>query len=149
MADSETSSLHGSRSRRAWTVSADSETIGSSGRSNDRSSSGSTAERPKTQAGEGPDSAKAGSSGISKLLDPRRRRKKKNQQTEDEPPVPGLVTEFDLQESRSIDSRDSNSVMTSSNNSSVPPEGDIVNLLTDDSEPDRYALHLEATLTYD
>lgn len=114
----------------------------SSGRSNGRSSIDSTAERPKTQAGEGPDSAKAGSSGISKLLNSRRRRKKQNQKSDDEPPVPGLVTEFDLQESRSNDSRDSNSVMTSSNNSSVPPEGDVINLLTDDSEPERYAICL-------
>jgi hypothetical protein len=125
MADSETSSLQGGRSRRAWTVSAESEAMEGSGRSNGRSSIDSTAERPKTQAGEGPDSAKAGSSGISKL------------------------TEFDLQESRSNDSRDSNSAMTSSNNSSVPPEGDVVNLLTDDSEPDRYAVYPRNIWTYD
>ena len=141
MADSETSSLQGGRSRRAWTVSAESEAMESSSRCNGRSSIDSTAERPKTQAGEGPDAAKAGSSGISKLLNSRRRRKKKNQRSEDEaPPVPGLVTEFDLQESRSNDSRDSNSAMTSSNNSLIPPEGDVGNLLTDDSEPDRYAV---------
>lgn len=143
MVDSETSSLQGGRSRRAWTVSAESEAMESSGRSNGPSSIDSNTERPKTQAGEGPDSEKARSGSISKLLNSRRRRKKKNQKYDDEvPPVPGMVTEFDLQESRSNDSRDSNSVMTPSNNSLVPPEGDVVNLLTDDSEPERYAFHL-------
>lgn len=123
----------------------------SSSRSNGRSSIDSTSERPKTQGGEGSDSAKAGTSGISKLLSSRRRRKKKNQKEGDEPPVPGMVTEHDLQESRSNETRDSNSVVTSSNNSSVPPEGELINLLTDDSEPERYAVHprVSCHLTYD
>lgn len=142
MADSESSSLKGSgsRSRRAWTVSTESEAMDSSGRSNGRSSIDSN-ERPKTQGGEAPDSAKAGSSGFSKLISSRRRRKKKNNNGElssDAPPVPEIVTEQDLQQSRSNESRNSNSV-PSSNVSSVTPEGEAINLLTDDSEPERYA----------
>lgn len=138
MADSESSSLHG-RSRRAWTVSAESDAMESSGRSNGRSSIDSS-ERPKTQAGEGPDSAKAGSSSFSKLLNSRRRRKKKNSRAQsEEPPVPGVITEQDLQHSRSNDSRDDGtSGVPSSNNSSGPPESEVINLLTDDSEPDKY-----------
>ncbi|KAJ6107345.1 hypothetical protein N7523_008668 [Penicillium sp. IBT 18751x] len=137
MADSETSSLQGTRSRRAWTVSADSETIDSSGRSNGRSSNDSNLERPKTSAGEVSDSAKAGPSGISKLLKARRRRKKNDRTPADAPPVPEIVTEEDLRESRSNDSRDGNSTLPSSDNSSAPPESDVMNLLTDDSEPER------------
>jgi hypothetical protein len=113
----------------------------SSGRSNGRSSIDSN-ERPKTQGGEAPDSAKAGSSGFSKLISSRRRRKKKNNNSEavsDAPPVPGVVTEQDLQQSRSNESRNSNSGVPSSNTSSVTPEGEVINLLTDDSEPERYA----------
>lgn len=142
MADSETSSLQTSRSRRAWTVSAESEAMESSSRSNGRSSIESSSERPKTSAGEVPDSAKAGPSGISKLLKARRRRKKNSQTPADAPPVPGIVTDDDLQQSRSNDSRDGNSAIPSSNNSSTPPEGEVINLLTDDSEPDRYAERL-------
>ncbi|OOQ91213.1 GRAM domain protein [Penicillium brasilianum] len=139
MADSESSSLKGSgsRSRRAWTVSTESEAMDSSGRSNGRSSIDSN-ERPKTQGGES--SAKAGSSGFSKLISSRRRRKKKNNNGDsatDVPPVPGLVTEQDLQQSRSNESRNSNSVVPSSNTSSIAPEGEAFNLLTDDSEPER------------
>lgn len=137
MADSETSSLQGGRSRRAYTMSTESEAMESSGRSNGRSSNDSGHERPKTQGGDGSNSAKAGSSGFNKLLSSRRRRKKKNPNQEDEPPVPGVVTEQDLQKSRSNESH--SSVITSSNNSSAPPENEVVNLLTDDSEPDRYA----------
>lgn len=113
----------------------------SSGRSNGRSSIDSN-ERPKTQGGEAPDSAKAGSSGFSKLISSRRRRKKKNNNGEivsDAPPVPEIVTEQDLQQSRSNESRNTNSGVPSSNASSVIPEGEAINLLTDDSEPDRYA----------
>ncbi|KAK5789225.1 hypothetical protein VI817_008349 [Penicillium citrinum] len=135
MADSESSSLHG-RSRRAWTVSADSDAMESSGRSNGRSSIDSS-ERPKTQAGEVVDTGKAGSSSFSKLLKSRRRRKKNNRDQSEEPPLPGVITEQDLQQSRSNDSRDGNSGVPSSSNSSAPPEGEVVNLLTDDSEPDR------------
>lgn len=114
----------------------------SSGRSNGRSSIDSN-ERPKTQGGEAPDSAKAGSSGFSKLISSRRRRKKKKNNGEtsaDAPPVPGVVTEQDLQQSRSNESRNSNSGVPSSNASSVTPEGEVINLLTDDSEPERYAI---------
>ncbi|KAJ5573590.1 uncharacterized protein N7459_008017 [Penicillium hispanicum] len=139
MADSSSSSLKGgSRTRRAWTVSAESDAMESSGRSNGRSSIDSNTERPKTQAGEVPDAAKAGPSGFSKLLNSRRRRKKRNNQNQDdEPPVPGIVLEQELQELPSNESRDGTSAATSSNNSSAPPEGEVINLLTDDSEPDR------------
>ncbi|KAJ5177048.1 uncharacterized protein N7482_002925 [Penicillium canariense] len=139
MADSESSSLRGSgsRSRRAWTVSAESEPMDSSSRSNGRSSIDSN-ERPKTQGGEAPDSAKAGSSGFSKLISSRRRRKKRNNQPPaDEPPVPGIVTEEDLHLSRSNESHDGYSGVPSSNASSAPPGGEVINILTDDSEPDR------------
>lgn len=143
MADSESSSLHG-RSRRAWTVSAESDAMESSGRSNGRSSIESS-ERPKTQAGEEPDSVKAGSSGFSKLLNSRRRRNKKKNNSNsrdqsEELPVPGVITEQDLQLSRSNDSREGGSGVPSSNNSSAPTEGEVITLLTDDSEPDRYEL---------
>ncbi|KAJ5663342.1 hypothetical protein N7507_004073 [Penicillium longicatenatum] len=145
MADSSSSSLKGggggSRSRRSWTVSAaDSDILESSSRSNGRSSIESI-ERPKTQAGETPDSAKAGSSGFSKLLKSRRRRKEKSQKQADEPPVPELIPE---QELRNIPSNVSNggdsvavSTATSSNNSSGLPEREVIQLLTDDSEPDK------------
>ncbi|KAJ5933825.1 hypothetical protein N7454_006154 [Penicillium verhagenii] len=146
MADSSSSSLKGggggSRSRRSWTVSAaDSDMMESSSRSNGRSSMESL-ERPKTQAGEAPDSAKAGSSGFSKLLKARRRRKdKNNQKLGDEPPVPGIVSEQELREIPSNTSTGgasvAASVTTSSNNSSVPQETETIQLLTDDSEPDR------------
>lgn len=112
----------------------------SSGRSNGQSSIESTAERPKTQAGEVPDSAKAGPSGFSKLINSRRRRKKKaNERHEDEPPVPGVVTEQDLPENRSNESRDGDSIVPSSSNSSIPPASEVITLLTDDSEPEKYA----------
>ncbi|KAJ5628602.1 hypothetical protein N7490_010830 [Penicillium lividum] len=147
MADSSSSSLKGgggsgSRSRRSWTVSAaDSDLMESSSRSNGRSSIESI-ERPKTQAGEGPDTAKAGSSGFSKLLKSRRRRKEKNQK-QDEPPVPTIITEEQLREIPSNTSMSNGSgsavlsVVTSSNNSSGPQESEALQLLTDDSEPDR------------
>lgn len=110
------------------------------GRSNRQSSIDSMAERPKTQAGEVPDSAKAGPSGFSKLLNSRRRRKMKtNQRHEEEPPVPGVVTEQDLLESRSNESRDGDSIVPSSTNSLIPPESEVITLLTDDSEPEKYA----------
>ncbi|KAJ5099851.1 hypothetical protein N7532_006852 [Penicillium argentinense] len=137
MVDSESSSLHGGRTHRAWTVSAESDAMESSGRSNGRTSVDSTLERPKTQAGEVPDSAKAGPSGFSKLLNARRRRKKNKRGQSEEPPVPGVITEQDLQESHSNESRDGISAVPSSSNSSAPPEGEVITLLTDDSEPDR------------
>ncbi|KAJ6110008.1 hypothetical protein N7486_002243 [Penicillium sp. IBT 16267x] len=146
MADSSSSSLKGggggSRSRRSWTVSAaDSDILESSSRSNGRSSIESM-ERPKTQAGEAPDSAKAGSSGFSKLLKSRRRRKEKNnQKPADEPPVPGVISEQELREIPSNTTNSGASVAvstgTSSNNSSGPPESEAIQLLTDDSEPEK------------
>ena len=105
--------------------------------SNGRSSPDFT-ERPKTQGGE-VDPNRAGPSGFSKLLEARRRRKKnkKNQKQTDEPEVPSVVLEHDLHESRSNESRDGTSAATSSNaGSSGQPEGEVINLLTDDSEPD-------------
>ena len=135
MADSESSSLKGGRSRRAWTVSAESDAMETSSRSNDRSSNDSS-ERPKTQAGEAPESAKASPSGFSKLLKSRGRRKKKNQSQEDVPPVPDLVVEQELEPFPSHESR-GRSAATSSNSSSAQPETEAINLLTDDSEPEK------------
>lgn len=114
----------------------------SSGRSNGQSSVASSIERPKTQDGEPGDSVKAGSSSFSKLLNARRRRKeRKNSQKplEDLPPVVSGVVERALQASLSNESRDSTSATSSSsvNVDSVPPEGDVINLLTDDSEPEK------------
>ncbi|KAJ5417234.1 uncharacterized protein N7487_000784 [Penicillium crustosum] len=135
MADSSSSSLRGeNRSRRSWTVSAESSALESNG----RSSHDSTLERPKTQGGEVVD-PKAGPSGFSKLLEARRRRKenkKKNQKQSDEPPVPTVVLENDLHESRSNQSRDGTSAAPSSNGESFAPEGEGNSLLTDDEEPD-------------
>ncbi|KAJ5926984.1 hypothetical protein N7516_008757 [Penicillium verrucosum] len=135
MAESSSSSLRGeNRSRRSWTVSAESSALESNG----RSSPDSTLERPKTQGGEVVD-PKAGPSGFSKLLEARRRRKeskKKNQKQSDEPPVPPVVLENDLHESRSNQSRDGTSAAPSSNGESFAPEGEGNSLLTDDEEPD-------------
>lgn len=107
--------------------------------SNGRSSQDSTLERPKTQGGDTADPNRAGPSGFSKLLDARRRRKKnkKNLKSTDEPAVPSVVLEHDLQESRSNESQDGTSAATSSTgNSSAPQESEVIHLLTDDSEPD-------------
>jgi hypothetical protein len=105
--------------------------------SNGRSSPDSTLERPKTQGGEAADPNRAGPSGFSKLLDARRRRKeKKKNQTQDEPAVPTVVLENDLHESRSNESRDGTSVGASSIAESSNQEGEVINMLTDDSEPD-------------
>lgn len=134
MAESSSSSLKGeSRSRRSWTISAESSALESNG----RSSPDSTVERPKTQGGEVAD-PKAGPSGFSKLLDARRRRKenkKKNQKHTDEPAVPTVVLEHDL-ESQSNESRDGTSAAPSSKAESFAPEGEGNSLLTDDEEPD-------------
>ncbi|KAJ5145824.1 uncharacterized protein N7515_000388 [Penicillium bovifimosum] len=134
MADSSSSSLKGeSRSRRSWTISAESSAMESNG----RSSPDSTLERPKTQGGEAADPNRAGPSGFSKLLEARRRRKeKKKNQRGDEPAVPTVVLENELLESRSNDSRDGTSAGASSVAESSKQEGDLINLLTDDSEPD-------------
>jgi hypothetical protein len=135
MADSSSSSLKGeNRSRRSWTISAESSAIESNG----RSSQDSAVERPKTQGGEVAD-PKAGPSGFSKLLDARRRRKenkKKTQKHNDEPAVPPVVFEHDLHESRSNGSRDGTSAAPSLKAESSAHEGEGNSLLTDDSEPD-------------
>lgn len=110
-----------------------------SSRSNDRSSVDST-ERPKTQGGEAADSAKAGSSGFSKLISSRRKNKKKKNHDElssDAPPVPEVLLERNLRQSQSNDSRSSASGIQSSNTSLIMPENEPINLLTDDSEPER------------
>ncbi|QQK43124.1 GRAM [Penicillium digitatum] len=136
MADSSSSSVRGeNRSRRSWTLTAESSALESNG----RSSQDSNLERPKTQSGEA--DPKAGPSGFSKLLDVRRRRKeskKKNQKPNDESGVPTVVLENDLHESRSDQSRDGTSAAPSSNGESFAPEaeGDNNCLLTDDEEPD-------------
>ncbi|CAG8920335.1 unnamed protein product [Penicillium salamii] len=132
MAESSSSSLKENRSRRSWTISAESSAMESNGRSSPEST-----ERPKTQGGEV--DSRAGPSGFSKLLEARRRRKKnKKNQKGDEPPVPSVVLDQGLQESRSNESRDGISAATSSGaGSSGQPEGEVINLLTDDSEPDR------------
>ncbi|KAJ5794655.1 hypothetical protein N7457_001254 [Penicillium paradoxum] len=136
MADSSSSSLKGeNRSRRSWTISAESSAMESNG----RSSPDPMLERPKTQGGDMADPNRAGPSGFSKLLEARRRRKqnKKNQQQANEPPVPSVILENDLHKSRSNESRDGTSVGTSSIGDSFPPlESEGVNLLTDDSELD-------------
>ncbi|KAK4868120.1 hypothetical protein LT330_007318 [Penicillium expansum] len=135
MADSSSSSLRGeNRSRRSWTVSAESSAIESNG----RSSQDSHLERPKTQGGEVAD-PKAGPTGFSKLLEARRKRKenkKKNQKNNNEPAVPTVVLENDLHESRSNQSRDGTSAPPSSNGESFALEGEGNSLLTDDEEPD-------------
>lgn len=128
-----------SKVNRTKTTPVDLETMGSSSRSNGRSSIDSTSDRPKSQAGEA-DSAKAGSSGFSKLLAARRKKKKdKNQKQSDESSTQ-LETESskDVQESRSTESRDGLSTTSSVGHENLsPPDHDTVNLLTDDSEPDR------------
>lgn len=104
--------------------------------SNGRSSPDSN-ERPKTQGGEV--ESRAGSNKLSKLFDARRKRKKskKNQKKSEELSVP-VTLGHDLHESRSNESRDGTSAATSSvAESSGQTEGEVINLLTDDSEPDR------------
>lgn len=121
---------------RSKTSPIDSETMGSSGRSNGRSSIDSTSDRPKSQAGETSDSAKAGPSGFSKLLASRRKRKKKESQNKvDEMPTQfELEKDGDAQEARSNESREEAS---SVHENQGAPEPEAINLLTDDSEPDR------------
>lgn len=94
-------------------------------------------ERPKTQGGEV--EPRAGSNKLSKLFDARRKRKKskKDQKKWEESPAP-VALGHDLHESRSNESRDGTSVGTSSvAESSGQTEGEVINLLTDDSEPER------------
>ncbi|RAQ60203.1 hypothetical protein AFCA_005082 [Aspergillus flavus] len=112
--------------------------LGSSGRSNGRSSSiDSTSDRPKSQAGEGTDSAKAGPSGFSKLLAARKKRKKKENQkaTEELPTQFELEGEKDAQDRPDEPSEDR--PPSAANNDGLNPQNDEVNLLTDDSEPER------------
>ncbi|KAI9929808.1 hypothetical protein ASPWEDRAFT_101336 [Aspergillus wentii DTO 134E9] len=126
-----------SKSSRTWTTPVDLE---SSSRSNGRSSIDSTSDRPKSsQAGEGADSAKAGPSGLAKLLPARRRRKKKSQTQMDEFILSAASSDNGKEKDnggRPNESRDGNSVTSSTMNEN-PQESEGVNLLTDDSEPDR------------
>lgn len=123
------------KSNRTWTTPADLDTMGSSGRSNGRASISSGSDRPKSQAGEAAETARAGSSGFSKLLNARRKRKKEKEQKQTEELSPALVSENDqdLQESRSNESRGESS--SANDNLNLP--GEVINILTDDSEPDR------------
>ncbi|KAE8356160.1 hypothetical protein BDV28DRAFT_2953 [Aspergillus coremiiformis] len=108
--------------------------FGSSGRSNGRSSSiDSTSDRPKSQAGEGTDSAKAGSSGLSKLLAARKKRKKKENQKQTEE----LQTQFELEGEKGIQERPNEPSEYRPKNDGLSAPSDAVNLLTEDSEPDR------------
>ncbi|PWY79122.1 GRAM domain protein [Aspergillus heteromorphus CBS 117.55] len=109
--------------------------MGSSGRSNGRSPSiDSTVERPKSQAGDG-DSTKAGPTGFSKLLAGRRKKKKK-EEPKDEPLI-DLDGDMDVQEVRS-ESRDGASAhLSATNEGQTAADNDALNLLTDDSEPER------------
>ncbi|KAL3465874.1 hypothetical protein BJX64DRAFT_45395 [Aspergillus heterothallicus] len=122
------------KSLRSKTTPADIDAVGSSSRSNGRSSLDSTSDRPKSQAGDA-DSTKSGSSGLSKLLASRRKRKKQKESLKlvDEWPV--------MNESGSIDGTERaffdvprEGAATAETNS---PQDDGSNLLTDDSEPDR------------
>lgn len=120
---------------RTSTTPPDFEGMETSSRSNGRSSPDSTLDRPRTQGGEIPDNAKAaGGRRFSKLL---RKRKKKNNQNRTDETATG-DNDRDIG-NRSNESPDGHSPASSSNGNSNPPENDNSNLLTDDSEPDRYA----------
>ncbi|KAL4819398.1 hypothetical protein BDW67DRAFT_129948 [Aspergillus spinulosporus] len=124
-----------SKSIRSKTIPVDLETVGSSGRSNGRSSIDSTSDR---QAGEA-ESSKSGSSGLSKLLASRKKRKKKKDDLRLVDEVPTLELETN---DGSMSSYSNNPRARASSASLLPPEGngpqdDPSNLLTDDSEPDR------------
>lgn len=110
----------------ARTAPAETEAMESSGPSNGRSSIDSYAEGPKSQAGGPPDTAKAGSSGFSKML--RRRNKKKNQKQAEEQP---LGNERDLPGSRDGPVSDNSNM----------PEQEAASLLVDDPEPNRLVEH--------
>ncbi|KAL4991104.1 hypothetical protein BDW68DRAFT_152656 [Aspergillus falconensis] len=124
------------KSIRSKTIPVDLETVGSSGRSNGRSSIDSTSDR---QAGEA-ESSKSGSSGLSKLLASRKKRKKKKDDLKlvDELPV----TVGSKSNDGDLPSSSDNQRARASSTSWLPAEGkslqdDLSNLLTDDSEPDR------------
>lgn len=114
---------------RTRTTPAESDAMESTGPGNGRSSIDSYAERPKSQSGELPDTAKAGSSGFSKLL--RRRKNKKNQKQAEEQPTENDNT--DLPGSRDGDSAGSSTV----NDNQNAPSNDAGDLLVDELEPDR------------
>ncbi|GAQ09218.1 uncharacterized membrane protein C20F10.07 [Aspergillus lentulus] len=122
-----------SKSNRTWTTPADLDAMWSSGRSNGRASISSGSDRPKSQAGEVAETAKAGSSGLSKLLNARRKRKKEKEQKQTEELSLVSENDQDLQKSRSNESRGE----SSSANDNLSPPGEVITLLTDDSEPDR------------
>ncbi|KAL4890114.1 hypothetical protein BDV59DRAFT_185287 [Aspergillus ambiguus] len=116
---------------RPKTAPGDSETARSSSRSNGRSSSiDSTSDRPKSQAGEVTTSAKAGSSGFSKLISRRRRKKKEKQ-------AAGLPTQFELEDDDAQENRPNESRDGSSSNDQDDYNRRESTLLTDDSEIDQ------------
>ncbi|KAL4925405.1 GRAM and VASt domain-containing protein [Aspergillus undulatus] len=123
-----------SKSLRSKTIPVDLETIGSSGRSNGRSSVDSASDRPWSQTGEG-EAPKTSS--LSKLLASRKKRKKKKDKLIDELPTTLESESNDGLPNASQNSRNrasSTSLLPSESNS---PQDDGSNLLTDDSEPDR------------
>lgn len=109
----------------------DFDTMESSGRSNGRSSIDSTFDRPKSQSGEAPDTAKAGPSGFSKLL--RRKNKKKTQKQTDEQSTMAPENDRDIPGSRDGNSATSSFVKDDQN----PPDNEGGNLTMEDLEPDR------------
>ncbi|KAL4768342.1 hypothetical protein BDW60DRAFT_131339 [Aspergillus nidulans var. acristatus] len=124
------------KSIRSKTIPVDLETVGSSGRSNGRSSIDSTSDR---QAGEA-ESSKSGSSGLSKLLAARKKRKKKKDDLRLVDEVPAML-ESEINDG-GLSSYSNNPRARASSASLLPPEGNGLqdgpsNLLTDDSEPDR------------
>ncbi|KAL3483475.1 hypothetical protein BJX62DRAFT_249466 [Aspergillus germanicus] len=126
------------KSLRSKTTPAELDAVGSSNRSNGRSSIDSTSDRPKSQAGDA-DSTKSGSSGLSKLLASRRKRKKQKESLKLVDELPATI-EFGsvdgTQRAFSETSRE-RSATTSSLPENQSPHDDTSNLLTDDSEPDR------------
>ncbi|KAL4874739.1 hypothetical protein BJY04DRAFT_233370 [Aspergillus karnatakaensis] len=124
---------------RSKTIPADLETIGSSGRSNGRSSIESTSEKQWSQGGDA-DSTKTGSSGLSKLLASRRRRKKQKESLKLVDELPATIeseSNDGTLASSSQQTRDRASTTSLLPTESNSPQDDASNLLTDDSEPER------------
>ncbi|PKY07271.1 hypothetical protein P168DRAFT_302232 [Aspergillus campestris IBT 28561] len=125
------------RPLRSSTTAADLETTAS--HSTRRSSVESVSERPKSQPGEHSDSAKAGSSGFSKLLASRRKRKQEKESRKQAE----LATQHERDDEedpddRRLGSRSGLSTASSTNDTESYPEREPTNIiLTDDSEPDR------------
>ncbi|KKK24392.1 hypothetical protein AOCH_001456 [Aspergillus ochraceoroseus] len=121
-----------SKLSRVKTTPVDMEPMGSSGRSNGPLSIDSTSDRPRSQAGD-TDSTKAGSSGLSKLLASKRRRKAQKETDE-------LTARFESDNRDNTLSRPptgGSTISLSPGDNNSPPDDEAINLLTDDSEPDR------------